>query len=818
MTALIDTNLTLVYKNMVGLSNIVTDTSSNSYLIGSLSVNSNFNVSSSALLIGSGTINSYLNVSGNTIINNSSSLSSSLNVSGNTSINSSVSIYNSLNVTGNTTINNNLVISGISILSGPITYNSQLYVSGIANILNGINVDNINSNILNINASTINIGNYNSKININGTGTYIASSELLIVDKLISLNINSSTLQGVDIGMLSGIQIMGISSYGFIRTSADASRYQIQSPLLNAPTNYITVQDLNNNLIISGTSTLIGSSTIYSLFNTGGLIINSQTTINNSLNISGFAIINNSSTINNTLTISGYTNIDGGCSINSFLNISGLTNINNFASINSYLNISGLTNINGSVSVNSSLNVSGLTIINNSTSINSSLNISSSLIINAPISINSSLNVSSSTNIIGNGIINSNMMISNKSIFNNYTTINSSLNVSGSSTFNNGIAIQSTLGISGQIVAALPHYLYNIDAIYGGVPLWGFYRSGAIIKIRVDDPTAPPRIFFSSGSSISINKLNVQNLIDPGAYGIDSLFNSVSIYLTSLYSITSNNILTSNLLISGYSTLILPTNQITAGYYTGTYQATDLRGNINYNYKSFNIYNYYNASVFNVTNGVLTIPSPQMNYSKIAGNDWTFECYLYETAYQTSGSGSILDLRPYQVTAYPNELQIGLLNGYWRIHDISIIFSTRNTLNTWNHWVIMKQSNYLYNFLNGVMVQSININTSSVPTFFNNMSNCLGLTIGGVTDIPANYTGGGVPWHFNGSVSQIMLRLGAQYSISGFTPTDDFSVLANSSGSNTLIFIDNIGGKAVETISGITMTIFGTVPITYVNR
>ena len=617
MATLIDTNLTLVYKNMVGLTNIVTDISGNSYLNASLSVNSNFYVSSSSLLIGSTTINSYLNVSGNTILNSSLSLSSSLNVSGNTSINGPVSIYNNLNVTGNTTINNNLVVSGISILNGPTTYNSQLYVSGLANILNGIKVDNINSNILNINASTINIGNYNSKININGTATSIVSSELLIVDKLISINVNSSTLQGVDIGMLSGIQIMGISSSGFIRTSADASRYQIQSPLLNASTNYITVQDLNNNFIISGTSTLIGSSTINSLFNSGGLIINGQTTINNSLNISGSAIINNSSTLNNTLTISGYTNIDGGCSINSFLNISGLTNINNFASINSYLNISGLTNINGSVSVNSSLNVSGLTIINNSTSINSSLNISGSLIINPPISINSSLNVSSSTNIIGNTTINSNMMISNKSIFNNYTTMNSSLNVSGSSIFNNGIAIQSTLGISGQIVAALPHYLYNIDAINGGVPLWGFYRSGAMIKIRIDDPTAPPRIFFSSGSSISINQGS--SFIDPGAYALDSYNNTNLVYLTSIISITNpTNLLSSNILISGSTTIVSANSSLTTGSYTVTYQATDLNGNIGYNYRSLIYKSTISAYGFrDFTDTSLTLNSPtgfQMDY------------------------------------------------------------------------------------------------------------------------------------------------------------------------------------------------------------
>lgn len=759
MSALIDTNLTLVYKNMVGFKNIVTDTSGNSYLIGSLSVNSNFYVSSSSLLIGSTTINSYLNVSGNTILNSSLSLSSSLNVSGNTSINGPVSIYNNLNVTGNTTINNNLVISGTSILNGPTTYNSQLYVSGLANILNGIKVDNINSNILNINASTINIGNYNSKININGTATSIVSSELLIVDKLISINVNSSTLQGVDIGMLSGIQIMGISSSGFIRTSEDASRYQIQTPLLNAPTNYITVQDLNNNFIISGTSTLIGSSTINSLFNSGGLIINGQTTINNSLNISGSTVINNSSTLNNTLTISGYTNIGGGCSINNFLNISGLTNINNFASINSYLNISGLTNINGSVSVNSTLNVSGLTIINNSTSINSSLNISGSLIINGPISINSSLNVSSSTNIIGNGTINSNMMISNKSIFNNYTTINSSLNVSGSSTFNNGIAIQSTLGISGQIVAALPHYTYNIDAIYGGVPLWGFYRSGAIIKIRVDDPTAPPRIFFSSGSSINIRS----TFTDPGAYALDSYNNTNLVYLTSIISTTNpSNLLSSNLLISGSTTIVSANSLLTVGSYTATYQAIDLNSNIGYNYRTLNVIDKIDAYNLQIKTAGFKMSTSNI----IILNDWTFEIYLYITQYSPDFFTTIFDIR----IPGGNQGSLNLNLNYNKLGGIGIFYAptiqsvTLGTvpLNTWVHICWMQKQNIGYGFINGV--------PGSTPVNLYSTTPIYQLVMG----VDSHDYSGNL-CKFTGNISQPLITNYAKYNISGFTPSKDLT-------------------------------------------
>jgi hypothetical protein len=584
MTSQIDDNLTLVYRNMVGLSCITTDTSGNAKFSNSLSVNSNLFVSGATLLAGTPgvSINSLLNVSGITIINSNVSLNSSLNISGATIVNGPVTFGSSLNISGSTYINDNLVISGYTIISGPTTNNSQLNVIGAAYFNNGITTNDINSTILNINAPTINIGNTNSIVNIIGTATYVASTETLIVDKLISLNVNSSTLQGSDIGMLSGIEIMGISSYGFIRTNIDATRYQIQSPLLGAPTNYITIQDSNNNLIISGTTILIGASSVNSSLNVSGLtIINGETTINNSLNVSGSTVINGSCTINNSLNISGLTVINNACSINSSLNISGITNINNATSINSSLNISGGTIINGQATISNSLSVSGTTNINNATSINSSLNVSGVTVINGPISMNSFLNVSGSSNIIGSETISSNLFVSGLTILNSGVSINSSLNVSGSSIFNSSVTIKSNLGVIGQIVAALPNYILNSDAKNGGVPVWGWYRSGGILKIRLND--VGPTISFTGGTTVSIN--SGESYTDPGANAVDFEGNIDPVYLTSLAVSGTSNLLSSNILISGISTLITQTSTLSSGSYTATYQATDLSGNIGFNYR-----------------------------------------------------------------------------------------------------------------------------------------------------------------------------------------------------------------------------------------
>lgn len=582
MTTLIDANLTLKYKNMVGFKNITIDKAKGLTFSSKVSINSNLFICGNSIL-NNLSINSNLYISGSAIINNNTTLKSVLNIAGPVNINGTVSINSSLNILGNTNINNNLLVNGSTIYNGPVVHSSNMYVSNYTTFQNGINVNNITGTTINLNSSTINIGNPNSMVFINGTTNSLASSEILINNKLIALNVNSTNFQGTDLGSSSGIQIMGINSYGFIMTTSNASRYQIKTPLIGSPTNYITIQDLNNNLIISGNSTLIGGiSVISNILVSGGSILNNYTSINNSLNISGSTTLN-SSFFNNSLIINGSTLFNNRCSMLSSLNVNGLTNINNLISINSSLNISGSAKFNNNTSVKSMLNISDITNFNNSISINGSLNVSSFAIINGPISINSYLNITGSTNIIGNSTINSRLFVSNTSIFNNATTFKSSLTISGSSIFNNDVSIKSNLGIFGQLISALPNYNLNIDAKNGGVPVWGWYRTGGVIKIRLND--IPPTVYLSGSTSLSIY---LGSYTDPGAYAIDYFNNYNLVYLTSILS-GSSNLLTSNILISGTSTLVTQTSILPAGSYTTTYRATDSSNNYGYNYRTLNI-------------------------------------------------------------------------------------------------------------------------------------------------------------------------------------------------------------------------------------
>ena len=804
MISVLDNNLTLVYKNMVGLSNIVTDTSSNSNFTASITVNSNLFINGSSQLNNNVSINSNLFISGRSILNNNTSINSSLNVSGSSILNGFTSINSSLNISGLATMNN-LVINNNSVYNNSVTINNSLNVSGMTIFNNGINTNSISGTSININAQTINIGNPNSIVYINGTATYVASTESLIVDKLISLNINTSTLQGADNGMLSGIEILGISSYGFIKTTADSSRYQMRIPLLDAPTTYITIQDLNNNLVISGTTTLIGTTTINSSLNVSSYsIFNNSININNSLNISGNTNINGYCTINNSLFINGKTVINNATSINSSLNISGVANINNNASINSSLNISGTTIINGNMTILSYLNISGVTNINGNCTINNSLNISGNTIINSSFNINNNLNISSFANIVGNEKINGNLLVSNISILNSNTTINSSLSISGSALFNSSVSINSNLGILGQMVSQLPNYLDNTSAKNGNVPVWGWYRTGGIIKIRLND--TPPTIYLNGGTSLSINVYDT--FTDQGAYALDFNNNYNPVYLTIL---SGNSNLLSNLLISG-STLITQTSSFPAGSYTATYQATDSGSLSAYNYRLLNITIPTPISSFDLTAG--TLRGVPRDYSSLTNSDWTFDAYIYQTYPVTHGRGWaswLLDLRTNDIDIEQSLIiHFSTANGIGVLMHGYIVPQFNNfpsILNVWNHWAIMQKNMMLYAFCNGIMVQSIDLVTLE-GNYTRNFSNCQGLTIGGSsTDVNSTDF-----FKYYGKIGQMMMRLGAQYPISGFTPSVNLLPVAQQTWSQTLLFIDaGPNGNPMDLVTNNYLTKYGTV-------
>jgi hypothetical protein len=220
--------------------------------------------------------------------------------------------------------------------------------------------------------------------------------------------------------------------------------------------------------------------------------------------------------------------------------------------------------------------VSNNTIINGTVSINSSLYVSGSLSMNTG-TINSNLYVNNNTLINNNITILSSLLISNTSILNNTTTINNSLNVSGNTTINGNITLGNTLtnlNILGKIIGNLPEYSDNTSAISNGVPLWGWYRTGGIIKIRLSDQ--PPILNLSGSSTINITSGNTFN--DPGVYAYDNIDGILVPYLTSINNTSTSNIIINQIPITG-TTLITNTTILPIGNYIITYNAINTSSN-----------------------------------------------------------------------------------------------------------------------------------------------------------------------------------------------------------------------------------------------
>ena len=512
-----DYYLSIKYKDMCGFNNINT-VSNNSIFIGNTSILSNLNINNNAIF-NNISFNSSIFISQNCILNNCNinnlTLLSNLQ-SNNISCSSDFNCNSNMIVNSNLIVNNNINLLNTSILT-------SLFVSDLST-LNNINVNNIypiNQNI-SLNSPLINIGNNNSVININGTSVYVISSNIDI-NKMININLSNNS--PLDIGNISGINFWGINNYGYIRTNPNANRFEIKA-LNDYTSKYIATTDINYNFNISGKSYFQNDVSTLSNLNISNFIVNNLSILSN-LYISQYAIFNTITT--NLYTLSGNTTVNNNFTTNSLL-ISGLTNCYNNFSINSLINSNNL--ILSNTSLLSTLNISSTCLLTKSLTCNSDINITNAIF--NTLTINSQL-ISDNIIISGNTNINSNLYINNTSIIKS-TTVLSDLYVTTDSIINGNITINSDLNTNLNIIMQLKNYPNNLSAALDGIPLWGFYRSGGIVKLRVD--IIPPTIQLIGSASILLNTIPY---IDPGVIVSDNIDNVIP-YIVSIYDGTTEYI------------------------------------------------------------------------------------------------------------------------------------------------------------------------------------------------------------------------------------------------------------------------------------
>jgi hypothetical protein len=136
-------------------------------------------------------------------------------------------------------------------------------------------------------------------------------------------------------------------------------------------------------------------------------------------------------------------------------------------------------------------------------------------------------------------------------------------------------SFSADLTVLGRIFCVLPEYIDNTAAKNAGIPIGALYRTGGIIKIRLDDIS--PVLTLSGNANIVVKSLTYT---DPGVTATDNYDSSVSVYLTS-FLFNSTNIISSPVLINGTNTVVTTTTPLQFGnIYTLTYTATDTTGNV----------------------------------------------------------------------------------------------------------------------------------------------------------------------------------------------------------------------------------------------
>ena len=561
----IQKQLTIKYRNLFGLSKLIVSNNSPdtifadkvqndfSYIVNDCIINNNLSINSSLYLLNNIQCSNMSTV--NDIVISTTSLLNNLTL-------------NNLFVTSNSFIKNNITINGDS-KHNNITQMGSLNSNNL--ISNTINTNNIyqNSNVVNINGDLITIGTDKSTINIIGNLSYISTSNLKIADKLITLNDPNKLTNNYY-----GIEILGTSGNGYIKT-LDNGRYEIKAPL-DITKKYIVEVDMNENINISGTALLYNNVTVLSNISIAQNVIYNEVVANN-LNVSSKTICTNY--YSNNMNISGITYISNDMNTEKLI-VKNINMIN--LTVLSVLNIDGTCNIASNVTLNSDLTLNNTLLVKNTMTVLSDLKVNSA-IINNNLTVNSNLFVSSNA-LLNNNLSAASLSILKDTMLNNSLTLTSKLFVSKNINIKGNVTMNNSF-ITGNIVIPLKHYDTNYTAALNNVQKWGLYRTGGIVKIRLD--ILPPVITLVGNSTLDMAV--GMSYLELGGSALDNDDGNISVYITSIKK-ANTEYLNNQVLILATSTYISTTTPLnTVGTYTITYNAIDSIGNIGMKYRTLNI-------------------------------------------------------------------------------------------------------------------------------------------------------------------------------------------------------------------------------------
>jgi hypothetical protein len=343
-------------------------------------------------------------------------------------------LYASGTISGDTIYSNTAVYTPlISSSSGQLTLQS-------GNVSNSITIDNAGT--VNINGSTINMGNATSVINMMGTVNKIETTNVEIYDQLITLNKNGSSATSYG----SGFEIEASGSIvGYIKTDMITGKsFIVKVP--NSSTVYtMMLKDSNGNIDMSGNLSI----------NQNKWVINSQNGdmhVGGAFDVSGNTVLSGNASVAGNATIDGATNITGSTHVGGAFDVSGNTILSGNASVSGAANISGATNIVGSTHVGGAFDVSGNTVLSGNASIAGDTNVAGST------NIVGSTHVGGAFDVSGNTILSGNANIAGAASIVGSTHVGGVFDVSGATILNGQLTLNSLSNVKKTL-------LLNIDPV-----------------------------------------------------------------------------------------------------------------------------------------------------------------------------------------------------------------------------------------------------------------------------------------------------------------------------------------------------------------
>jgi hypothetical protein len=594
-------DIVLINKDLSIDKSLTLDSDTASFINGGIVLNGEYNISSVSLFF-SNVITNSTNVIVNKLVNsNDCNTTDLLTVTSfNAIVSSKIEGVNTVNCTENINIKtltttNDIMCNG-KIYADIIKSDSELYVSI---------PDNEIVNIGNIDSSIVFVGNVVNK----------NTNQVDILNKNIVLNFQNEN----DIGNNAGIEIKGDISNGYILTDNLGERFLIKLPDIDE-INYIALLDTNYGFYVTGTSTFDGE-TFASM---KGLNVNGNNlTVENNLTMNKNSIITGNTNFHNDVNHS--TNItinsdNGNIKNNVEYRDAEIDNILNMG-VNSF---EGISLVSTMLSANDTfiietdnITFTSVTSNHNENIIYELLTFSSASIINIDNNFNAGklnntiiLNdVNVMENIIAIDNINSvnlntdsfdisnSVIVNQQAHFKNDTFVNDLITTNTPNDPNNNFRFYN------KIITSLPSYLSNSEAENNGIPVWGLYRTGGILKIRL----GTEKLILNLVGSNPITIANNMTYYEPGV-AVENLDHNVpSIFIISI--IDDNDVNNNNVLLSPFELVNNINFHAVIGYNrTGTNKSLE---NGTYTIK-YQITNRINNITTDISRSLIVIDNPKI--------------------------------------------------------------------------------------------------------------------------------------------------------------------------------------------------------------